>query len=103
MTTIYEWYKVWLPWHWIPYILFWAIMYTGAGVFFLERKVKVTLAMTAGSSVSRRSWVPVTRSAGSRPTEVVEVFASTRPAITEEVKEVEEAKEALKVRVRARR
>ena len=101
----FERYKVWLPWHWGPMVAYFAIIYTGAAVFFLERKAKAVLGGARRTGDSHRVWAPTyaTRRAARRPTEVVEVFASTREAGSPGREELEEAAEIQEARVRVRR
>ena len=80
MKGIYERHKVWMPWRWLPIVVFLAIMHVAAGVFFLERKARVALAAVAGSPESCGEWGLRTmpQIPEQRPTEEVEVFPTRR-------------------------
>lgn len=112
MAELYEKYKVWLPWRWLPIALFLAIMYAARGIFYVReaiqagqealaaRKPAPTLAPAAGIPATVTG--VETEIAKARPIEV-KVFASRLPATAEAEKVAEEAGEKEEAKVRARR
>ena len=107
MRETYEKYKMWMPWRWLPLVVFLAIMYTAGGVFYLRDKTAAGIKAWQKGQVAGKREAPMAEEAGidssvgEAMTEVekvtpvkVKVFSKriTAAAELEEVEETEEAK-----------
>lgn len=111
MGRLYEQYKVWMPWRWVPIGIFLAIMYSAAGVFYLRDGFKTGLEALGERRAARRRALPTLAPAAGTPATAggeetarvapirVKVFAKgvagpETEEIAEEAEEEEEAKVA---------
>ena len=104
MKKLYRRYRLWMPWIWLPIAAWLGILFTAAGAFYVERKVKAVAASLTGARAFGTAWVPgpVAAIGEQRPFARVDVFPRAQTARSEGAEEakVEELEE---VRVRSRR